>query len=185
MEIETNRLILREYKHSDIKGLALKINNLNVPQYLATVPYPYQLKDAQWFIKDCVEKRKKEPRVSYELAMRYRDKKELIGGIGLSNIDYNIKSAELGCWLSENYWRQGIMSEGLEFLINFAFKKLKLNRLIMSAYIPNIGSNKLAKKMGFKLEGTTRESAKPKSTGKIHDTNHWGLLKKEWKNNGN
>ena len=185
MEIKTERLILREYKSSDIRDIVLKINNLNVSQYLAVVPYPYKLKDAKWFIKDCVEKRKKQPRVSYELAVISRDKKELIGGIGLSNIDYNIKSAELGYWLSENYWRLGLMSEGLESLINFAFKKLRLNRLIIPAYVPNIGSNKLAKKMGFKLEGTTIESARPKSTGKIYDTNHWGLLKREWKNNGN
>lgn len=180
VEIKTKRLIIREYSPSDSKEIALKINNLNVSRYLAGVPFPYKLKDAEWFISNCNKKKVEEPRKDYELAVALRNTNELIGGIGLSHIDYNVGSAELGYWLTEDYWRKGIMSEGLDSLINFAFNKLKLNRLVIPAYVPNVGSNRLAEKLGFKLEGVHREAAKPESSGKIHDVNYWGLLKGEW-----
>jgi len=73
------------------------------------------------------------------------------------------------------------MSEAVCALIDFAFDELKLNRLVIPAYVPNAGSNGLAEKLGFKFEGTQRESARTKSTGKLYDTNYWGLLKGEWK----
>jgi|GEM_PF-1185907 RimJ/RimL family protein N-acetyltransferase len=59
--------------------------------------------------------------------------------------------------------------------------ELKLNRLVIPAYVPNAGSNGLAEKLGFKFEGTQKQSARVKSTGKVYDTNYWGLLKGEWK----
>ena len=179
--IKTKRLILREYELSDAKEITLKINNLKVSKYLAVVPYPYKLKDANWWINHCAEAKEKRPRESYELAVILREGGELMGGAGLTNVDRRIGSAELGYWLAEEYWRQGFMSEAISALIDFAFKKLKLNRVVIPAYVPNAGSSGLAKKLGFKLEGTTRESASPKSTGKIHDTNDWGLLKREWR----
>jgi len=182
MKIETERLMLREYENEDAEKIVSKINNLEVSKYLAMVPHPYELKDAEWFIGDCLKSSKKDSREKYEMAITSKESGELMGGAGLSNVDTHVGSAELGYWLGENYWRQGFMSEVVSALIDFAFEDLKLNRVIIPAYTPNMGSNGLAKKLGFTLEGTTRQSARTKSTGKIHDTNHWGLLKGEWKN---
>ncbi len=35
--------------------------------------------------------------------------------------------------------------------------------------------------MGYKLEGMQRKGIRSKATGKIHDVNMYGLLKKDWK----
>ncbi|MBS3088020.1 GNAT family N-acetyltransferase [Candidatus Pacearchaeota archaeon] len=181
MELETERLVLREYSPNDVNDIILKINDLDVSKYLEVVPYPYTSEDGEWFVNHCVENSKKTPRDKYEMAITLKESGEFIGGVGLSNIDTYVGSAELGYWIGKNYWRQGIMTEAIDALINFAFYKLELNRLILSAYVPNTGSNELAKKLGFTLEGTTRQSARTKSTGKIYDTNCWGLLKQEWR----
>jgi [ribosomal protein S5]-alanine N-acetyltransferase len=181
MELKTRRTVLREYFLSDTKDLQAKIDNPKVSKYLAVVAFPYKMKDARWFVNHCIEKRKKKSRESYELAITSRETGDFMGGAGLSNIDRRIGTAELGYWIAEEYWRKGYMTEVISALIDFAFKDLKLNKLNISAYVPNKGSNGLAKKLGFKLEGTTRQDAMPVSTGKVYDTNHWGLLKKEWK----
>lgn len=39
--IETDRLILRQYKISDANDVVEGLNNLNVSKWLAYVPYPY------------------------------------------------------------------------------------------------------------------------------------------------
>jgi len=66
-------------------------------------------------------------------------------------------------------------------MINYAFDKLKLRRLMIPAFATNKGSNGLAKSLDFTFEGILRQAVKCKATGKIHDENVWGLLRKEWK----
>ena len=181
MKIETDRLILRDYVISDSKDIVLKINNLEVSKYLAMVPYPYKPEDAEWYINHCAEKKEEVPRVDYSLAITLKENGEFVGGVGLSNIDTYVGSAGLGYWIAEEYWMKGFVSEAVSALIDFAFGGLKLNRVFIPAYVPNIGSNGLAEKLGFKFEGITRESSRTKSTGKVYDTNNWGLLRGEWK----
>ena len=44
--IETERLILRKFKLTDIDDLVDGLNNLNVSKWLAFVPFPYTREDA-------------------------------------------------------------------------------------------------------------------------------------------
>ena len=74
------------------------------------------------------------------------------------------------------------MTEALKSLLKFAFEKLKLRRINVSASTKNEASNNLIKKFGFKFEGMKRKALRVKSTGKIHDENIYGLLKSEYKN---
>jgi len=64
----------------------------------------------------------------------------------------------------------------MNLAIDFAFNKLKLRRLYLFVYDSNTNSNGLAKKLGFKLEGTLRKSHKSKATGEIFNSNCYGLL---------
>lgn len=177
MKIETERLILRKPAMKDIKDLIENINNLNVSRCLLVVPYPYTVKDARWWINNCKEKPKDDPNFNIEL----KSEKKLIGGIGLANINNHQKTATLGYWLGEKYWRKGIVTEAIIPLLDFAFNKLKLRRLDILVFIGNEPSTNLAKKIGAKHEGTRKKAAICKATGKIHDEKIYGLLKEDWK----
>ena len=179
MKLETKRLNLREWKDSDKESLIENINNINVTKNLLVVPYPYTKKDAEWWINRCKENSKRKNKDKYDFAIILKSGKEAIGGIGLDNIDKFQGIAEVGYWLGEKYWRQGLMSEALEEILNFAFNNLKLRRITLYAFVENIASNELAKKLGFRFEGMHRKVAKTKSDGRIHDSNAYGLLKDE------
>ena len=73
------------------------------------------------------------------------------------------------------------MTEALREVLNFAFNKLRLRRINISAFPRNNGSNGLIKKMDFKFEGKRRKNIRSKATKKIHDENIYGLLKEEWR----
>jgi len=180
MKIRTKRLILREINEKDVSDLIGNINNLKVSRYLKAVPYPYTKKDAKWWINECKKKAKQKPRTSYNFSIELKSKKGIIGGVGLDKIDRFQGTASIGYWLGEKYWRQKIMSETVKRVLDFAFNKLKLRRMDVSAYTKNKGSNSLIKKMGFKFEGMRRKSLRVKSTGKIYDVNIYGLLKEDW-----
>ncbi len=49
--IETERLILRQYKLSDVNDVVDGLNNLNISKWLAFVPYPYTKEDAIEYIR--------------------------------------------------------------------------------------------------------------------------------------
>ena len=181
MKLSTKRLTIKDIKPVDADSIRENINNLNVSKYLLTVPHPYTKKDIKWWVNHCAEKQKEKPKTSYEFGISIKPSNKIVGGVGLSNINKEQGTAELGYWIGESYWRQGYVSEAVKELINFGFNKLKLRRLVIPAFIENKGSNALAKKLGFTFEGTLRKACKAKSTGKIHDEHIYGLLKSEWK----
>src|SRR3989339_522980 len=172
MKLETERLILREVKLSDVNEITKKINTLDVSRYLGVVPYPYHLNDARWFVNKC-----------FELAIELKSENKIIGVISLTKVSNFHKTANLGYWLAKDYWRKGLMKEACIELISFGFNKLKLRRLNVRAYKENVSSNSLIKKFGFNYEGTMIKSYKVKSTGKIHDENFYAMLKEDWVKN--
>jgi RimJ/RimL family protein N-acetyltransferase len=181
MKFTTRRLILRPITMKDIKDLVENINNLKVSRYMLSIPCPYAIKDAKWWINRCKEKAKQKPRTSYEFAIELKSERRIIGGCGLIDVNRQQGTAELGYWLGEKYWKQGIMTEATTKIIDFTFNRLKLRKLKILCFVENKASNGLAKKLGAKLEGTLRKHCRAKSTGKIHDENIYGLLKEEWK----
>lgn len=180
MKIETERLIIREWKNSDMKSLIENINNINVTKYLLVVPYPYTKKDAKWWLNHCMKELKKKPRKSYQFAIALKRDNKLIGGMGFSDINDFSNTGEIGYWISEKCWGQGMTSEAIEAVLRLAFKKLKLRRVNWPVFIENKASNHLATKFGAVLEGKIRKACRAKSTGKIHDENFYGLLKEDW-----
>ncbi len=183
MKLTTERLILREWGKKDIKDLIENINDKNISQWVTAIPYPYKLKDAKWWADNCNKNKRKKPRENYDFAIELRNEKKVVGGIGF--LEVKDGKGEIGCWLGKKYWRKNIMSESVVALINFGFNKLKLRKIVWKSFVINKASNALAKKFGFKLEGVLREDCKSIATGKIHDGNIYGLLKKEWKNKKN
>jgi RimJ/RimL family protein N-acetyltransferase len=180
MKLITERLILRELSMNDSKELARYTNNPDFCRFIPPIRLPYGLKDAKDYLKRHINDYKKKDRNGFVLAIEHKSGKKIVGIIEISyNKLDNI--AQIDYALNSEYHRQGIMTEAETAMINFAFNKLKVRKITCPILTENIASNALAKKLGFKLEGTLREHVKVKSTGKIHDENLYGLLKGEWK----
>lgn len=78
---------------------------------------------------------------------------KIVGMIDLHNVDFDNYQAEVGYWLSEKYTGQGIISEALQQIHNFAFKKLKLHKLIILVDEKNEKSIQVAKRANYFYEG--------------------------------
>ncbi len=180
MKLVTKRLIIREFKDSDVDNLIENINNIRVLRYLLIVPHPYLKKEAKWWINHCKKQSKEKLRKSYNFAIELKSEKKLIGGVGLTDFDRFQGTGTIGYWLGEKYHRQGFMTEALNEMIIFCFNKLKLRRIDIAALKENIPSNNLIKKVGFKYEGLRIKKVRPKSTGKVSDELIYGMLKEDW-----
>src|ERR1041384_8687992 len=170
MILRTKRLILREWEKRDVKDLMDGLNNLKVTKWLAFAPYPYTKKDAEGWIKNCIENAKKgEKRNSYEFAIELKSEKKVIGGTGLSRINRFQGTAGGGIWLNGKYQKKGYGSEAFEARLRFAFNKLKLRRIENGFLKGNPFSFNMQKRFGYKIEGMRRKGFRCMANGKVKD----------------
>ena len=102
--------VLRKWELSDAESVAEQADNINVARRLRNVfPNPYTLEDAKWYVNDCVEKGD-----NNQITRAIVVDGKAVGSIGIFvKDDVYEKSGELGYWLGEPYWRQGIMSRAV------------------------------------------------------------------------
>jgi len=81
----------------------------------------------------------------------------LYGGITLSNVRRGVaQCCSVGYWVGEPYARNGVMSEALQLLLNYAFDTLGLHRVEAACLPSNAPSRGLLEKSGFVQEGLAR-----------------------------
>ncbi len=177
IKIETERLILREYKMEDIDDVVEGLNNINVSKWLADVPFPYTREDAKEFITYALNNKIN----SYNFAIVLKSENKVIGATQISNINFTHGTAGGGIWLNEKYQGKGYGTEAFGARINFAFNELGLRRLENGYFKGNEKSHKMQLKFGYKDEGIRRKRFISKATNKVEDEYITGLLKEEWK----
>ncbi len=103
---------------------------------------------------------------------------ELIGTIGLNNLNIGSKRAEIGYELHPAYWNKGFITEAVKEVLNYSFNELQLFRVGAVTYPQNRASIQLLKKMGFSKEGLLRGYLYQNHLS--HDVIIFSLLKTEW-----
>ena len=94
------------------------------------------------------------------LAICLTENSQHIGNIYLTNVDWISRHAELQIWIGEPVQRsQGYGYAACNLLKKYAFNDLGLRRLYLFILEGNISSIKLAKKLGFVVEGKMRQHA--------------------------
>jgi ribosomal-protein-alanine N-acetyltransferase len=92
-----------------------------------------------------------------EYAIIERSSNKLIGRCSLMSFVRSItQSAFVGYGLYNNYWGKGYAEEALNGLIQIAFKKHKLHRILAGIEPKNTRSLKLAKRLGMRREGIAK-----------------------------
>lgn len=169
--IKSKKFILRPYKKGDEKSLALNINNKKIYRNTLHIPHPYTLKDAKKWISENLKqaKNKKFRDINFVIDING----EVAGGIGFHNIKEH--KAEIGYWLGEKYWGQGIMTKAVKLAIKFGFEKLKLKRIYAFVFLWNKPSVRVLEKNSFKPEGVLKKNVK--KDGKLLDDYLYAKIK--------
>jgi len=88
----------------------------------------------------------------FALAIAIKPDLTLVGVMEIGDIDWEELQAEIGFWLSPEYWGQGYMSEALTPIVQFSFEVLVLQRLYAYHMARNLASGRVLQKNGFSLE---------------------------------
>ena len=73
--------------------------------------------------------------------------------------ELNQSSGEVGYWLSRDVQHLGIMTKSVEFLVEYAFKQLNLEFLILRTAQDNLASQHVAQRAGFEYVNPSVASA--------------------------
>jgi len=177
LQLKGKRIILRCHKMSDVDDIVKNINDKRISAWTSHIPYPYNKKDAIQFISKAQYKYNHQK--AFELAIVLNDSNKLIGGIALHYVGKDKKQAELGYWVGKKYWDQGYVTEAVDLILNFGFKKLKLHRIQALCFKANKASERVMIKSGLKKEGEIRECTY--RLGSWHNILRYSILDSECK----
>lgn len=76
---------------------------------------------------------------------------QMIGAIRFEKLDEIALVAEIGYFLKQEYWGQGLMPEVLQELVLLSFKEFGLKSLKIVVHLENQASRRVAEKADFKL----------------------------------
>jgi len=138
---------LRPWKITDIDSLVENANNPNIAMFMTDAfPHPFTAEDAKKFIEYAMSQNP-----VHFFAIEVND--FAVGGIGVHpQTDIMKKNAELGYWLGEYYWGNGIVSKAINEMIIYAFRTFDITRIYARPYSTNLKSQHLLEKSGFVLE---------------------------------
>ena len=107
-------------------------------------------------IKCYIEKETQNGSIFMAIVIKENDKH--IGNIKIHRIDKNHKHGELSLLIGDKaYWGQGIATEAIKLIVDYAFTALDFHKLYATVYSINIGSIKAFEKAGFNEEGRMKE----------------------------
>ena len=105
---------------------------------------------------------------------------KLIGTIGLEHFNWIERSAVLGIFIGDKYFRSnGYGTESIKLLLEYGFKYLNLHSIRLDLLAINERAHKCYLKCGFKDTGCSREQIF--LNGKYYDKLHMDILEYEFK----
>ena len=165
---------IRKWELSDAKDLAAALSNKKVQDNLRDgLPYPYTEQDGKDFISAMLSAGENE---TFAFAITVNN--IVIGSISIfrqGNI--HRQTAELGYYIAEEYWGNGIMTEAVKQICRYVFDKTDIIRIYAETFAYNTASCRVLEKAGFQYEGTLRRNAV--KNGKVIDMKMYSLLKEE------
>lgn len=149
-ELQTPRLILRPFKTEDAPAMFRNWTSDDaVTKYLRWATHT-SVKDTEALLKDWIPKYQQPDYFEWVITLKETD--EPIGGISLLNSSKMDERAEVGYCLGRRWWNQGIMTEALKAVLEFAFQKVNYYRVQAVHSVQNPASGKVMEKAGMKFE---------------------------------
>lgn len=162
--LETERLILREWKTSDLEDFFEYASVEGVGE-MAGWSHHKSIMESQMILNSFINDRK-------TFAIVYKENNKVIGSIGIEfygSVEKltefaRLKGREIGYVLSKDYWGKGLMTEAIKCVTDYLFNVLDYDFLLCGYFDFNTRSARVQEKCGFvpyrRLNFDTRTGSK-------------------------
>ncbi|MGO1183146.1 MAG: GNAT family N-acetyltransferase [Micrococcaceae bacterium] len=144
--LKTQRFVLDLPTVSDVDDITEYCSDLVFEAFMTT-PWPYQRKDAEWFVNEYVPAGWTNDS-EWTWAIREEEAAPLLGVIGVG-----LEQGSVGFWLGAPHRGRGIMPEALDAVVDAVFTRTEREKVIWECVVGNYGSMRVAQKAGFRFTG--------------------------------
>ena len=146
-------------------------------QWLSWVDNTETVEDTMEYIRSAEEGNMFRGRLVF--AIYYRG--IVAGLIDLHNGDRENLKGEIGYWLAEKFQNKGIITRSCRAVVDYVFKMMGLNRIVIRCAAGNTKSQKVPERLGFSYEGIEKEGQQ--LYDEFHDLKIYSMLRKDWQVN--
>lgn len=146
--LETERLILRNWKESDLDDF-YEYARVDGVGEMAGWPHHQNIAESQRILTDFMANDEE-----YALVLKAQNK--VIGSLGIhhktKDPQYQAEEQrEIGYVLSKKYWGQGLIPEAVRAALKYAFEELDVDVLWCAHFSTNLRSKRVIEKSGFRF----------------------------------
>ncbi|MEJ8302401.1 GNAT family N-acetyltransferase [Saccharibacillus sacchari] len=155
-QFETQRLIIRATRPGDGAELNAAIRESR-DELIPFMPFARVLPEPEE--TEALVRRKRLnflERTDMMMLITERETGKILGSSGLHRFDWDARRFEIGYWIRTSYAGQGLVTEAVHGLTEFAARELNANRVEIRCDDRNERSAAVAKRAGFTLEGVLR-----------------------------
>lgn len=164
--LKTPRLILRPWRETDLEDFYEYAKVDGVGQMAGWLPH--ESKETTQMILDSF--------ITHKKTFALERNGKVIGSLGLENypeekfpqLSY-LRGRSIGYVLSKDYWGQGLMPEAVSAVIDYAFKELRLDFLVVGHFVRNSQSRRVIEKCGFTYMGDGTYETRYGTTENVRD----------------
>ncbi len=152
--IKTNRLTLRQIKMEDMDAHFAIFSNPEVMAGHGMSPYTDRSQSEEmlsWYGRAFLQRK------AMRWAIIHQETGQFIGSCGYFHITPEHFRAEIGYELDPAFWRQGLGTETVVAILEFAFATVNFHRIEAIVDPNNAASAALLRKIGFTEEGLLRD----------------------------
>ena len=157
-ELETERLILRNFQKQDFDDYSelIKMKNVNIRMGI----------NKEFSCDEIEERFNKVLKDNFCYAIELRDNSKVIGQVNITAHEGNaevlgiepIKACNVNYCINERYWGRGFATEAMEEILKFIFSKLNKEIVFAGYFDKNISSGRVLEKCGFEIWGKIKNA---------------------------
>ena len=149
IRLESKRLILREFKPSDVDDLFEYASVPGVGE-MAGWPHHPNIEESKYRVNKFINEK-------HTFAIVYKENNKVIGSLGIEKYGledklsefFDYQGREIGYVLSKDYWGKGLMPEAVNLVKDYLFNVLNYDFLLCGHYDKNNQSKRVQEKCGF------------------------------------
>lgn len=157
ISLTTEHLVLRPFAPSDAAAVHTACQDPEIPRY-TPVPSPYTPEHARVYVAETCPNGWRDDS-AYTFGVFGREDGRLVGVMALVRLERlhtPDRQAELGYWTAKEARGRGHTVEAAREVVRWAFEDLGVERLEWVAVAGNEPSRGVARRLGFRMEGTAR-----------------------------
>lgn len=174
--LTTPRLTLRAFEDADAEPLFEHAKNPKVTRFTLW-DHHKSVADSVAFVRDYARLRYLEGLLE-PYAITIAPDPRPVGACGCFWASQPNRTMELGYWIAEPFWGQGIAVEACRAVLAYSFAQVQPERMQARVIVGNTPSSRVLDKLGFRYEGTLRASLLRR--GNIEDVMIYAVLRGEW-----